>query len=497
MKNMVYMLDLLPISRSGGIALLSALLLTMVACGKNSAPPTLDPQQVEAIAEARAVCSSANIIICCIDAARRDHLGCYGYSRPTTPEIDKLAEQSVLFKNAVSDASYTLAAIASLWTGQAPDSNGLTVVGMRLPLDITTLPEACKEAGLHTAVVSSSNMIHKKFGFGDGADIFHSASSDPKQPLPLQKAWQEELAKISRKRFFLYLHIFPPHHPYELSGQFQGEFATSHLTSLAQRPEDTINRHVPESTLDILPQLDQGELVVSEAQRQHIIAMYDERLKYADWIVGRFLADLKQYQVLDNSIFILFADHGESFGEHGRWLHANTVYNAQTHIPLLIRFPVGVEKVPPAVNKLVQLSDIAPTLCFLAGLSFPNGQLQGSDFTSEIFGTSAHSGTAFSRCLKEPRLFWGIELPEGKGIFDENGNLIELYDLQRDPEEKHNLLKKDLKLKTQMVSLYSTWTQRQKHISPAAQEAIKKAAAEGRNKLDKEAYRELKALGYL
>jgi arylsulfatase A-like enzyme len=261
--------------------------------GSRTAPPSRaskpgfvgrsGPTPARAVAAAREACRRANIVIVCLDAARRDHVGCYGYARPTTPEIDRLAAQGVRFANAVSDASYTLAAVASLWSGQYPDTHGASVVGMRLPLALTTLPEVCRAAGMRTAVTTSSGIIIRAHGFGDGVDQFvpvFTARPDQGRVPDLQREWRKWLEAVGRQRFFLYVHIMPPHHPYEVAGQFRGRFDPGYAGSLAPTPE-------------ILPQLDAGKLRISQRDRRHIIAMYDESLRYGDWALGTLVRDLR------------------------------------------------------------------------------------------------------------------------------------------------------------------------------------------------------------
>ena len=455
-------------------AALVAALLGVAGCGC---------QDASGRRAARRICASANIVVCCIDAARADHIGWNGYDRPTTPEIDKLASEGVRFENAVTDATYTLAACASLFTGQYPDTHGASGVKMRIPRELTTLPEACRAAGMRTAVFSASGVIIPPHGFRDGVDHFVRVyTGDPREGrLPdQQKAWRQWLDRIGGERFFMYVHINPPHHPYERAGQFRGKFDPDYEGSLGH-------------TMEVMKKIDAGEMQVSDRDLYHIIAMYDEALLYADWAVGTLVRDLRERGLLDNTILVVFSDHGEQFGEHGRFMHSTTVYNELTHILLTARFPAGVKGASQTVAGFAQLSDVAPTLASLAGLELPADQVQGFDLTPEIFGGAQVRPAAFSRCLREPKLMRSVEIAGAKGIFDEDGKLSELYDLTVDPGEKTNLLKvarAHPELVGRVTGIWRAWAGRQKHLEAEVPPA-------GRQKLDKETREWLRAMGYL
>ncbi|UCH33984.1 MAG: sulfatase [Armatimonadota bacterium] len=420
-------------------------------------------------------------MICCVDAARADHVGCYGYGRPTTPEIDALATEGVRFANAVTDATYTLAAVASLFTGQYPDTHGASVVRMRIPLGLTTLPEACRAAGMRTGVLSASGNVIKPHGFGDGVDDFvrvYTGNPEEGRVPDLQRAWREWLAGVGDERFFMYVHIMPPHHPYEQSGQFQGTFDPDYAGTLGP-------------TSEILFKLDAGEMRASERDLRHIVAMYDEALRYADWAVGTLVGDLRERGVLDNTILVVFSDHGEAFGEHGRFLHSSTVYNELTHILLAARLPSRAKAAGRTVTGFAQLSDIAPTLASLAGLELPAEQVQGFDLAPEMFGGRAVRPAAFSRCLREPKLLWSAEVAGAKGIFDDTGDLIELYDVSEDPGEEKNVMRERRDLAQRVAAVWRAWAARQAHLGAAGE------APTRREKLDKDTREWLRSLGYL
>jgi arylsulfatase A-like enzyme len=453
------------------------------SCGraKPRAAPPAPPAASAALAAAREACANANIVICCTDAARRDHFGCYGYGRATTPEIDKLAAEGVRFTNAVTDATYTLGACASLFAGQYPDTHGASVAGMRIPLELTTLPEACRAAGMRTAVLTSSGVIIKPHGFGDGVDDFvrvYQANQADHQVPELQRAWRSWLDGIGDRRFFLYVHIMPPHHPYEEAGPFRGTFDPGYAGTLP-----------PSTTLAF--QLDAGEVRLSPRDHQHLLAMYDEVLAYGDWAVGTLVADLRQRGLLDKTLFILFSDHGEGFGEHGRYLHSNTVYDELTHIALIARLPSGVRGAKREVDDYVQLSDMAPTLSSLTGIRFPPGQLQGCDASPAMFDGHSRRSAAFSRCLREPRVLRSVEIPGAKGVFGSDGTLVELYDLKADPGERTNLAAAQTAFAGRVTGLWRDWAGRQQYVGRGEG---RRATARG---LDTETRKWLRSLGYV
>jgi len=469
----------------GGVALalLVGAFAAMPGCGGGKAAEDPAGAGVDsAVPAAREACRSASIVICCIDAARADHVGCYGYHRDTTPKIDELAAQGVRFDLAVTDAPYTRAAVASLWTGLSPDTHGCAVVGTRIPLELTTLPEACEAAGMRTAVVSSSGLIVRPHGFADGVQDFISVhTSDPYQDrVPeLRQAWCKWLDGVGGDRFFMYVHIMPPHVPYELSGQFQGRFDPDYNGSLGR-------------TWQLVDDLDNRRVEISERHRHHLIAMYDEALSYADWAVGRLVRDLQDRRLLDKTVLIVFSDHGEAFGEHGRWGHSHTVYEEMTRIPLIARFPAGVAPARPTVAGLAQLSDLAPTLASLCGLGTLGRQAQGRDLTPEIFGGPETRQAAISRSAPGPDERWSVRLPDAKGIFDREGALRELYDLDADPGEQKNLVGTEVALEGPVTDAWKTWDRQQKE-----QRQRQEAAPVGAPDLDQKTKKWLRSLGYL
>jgi arylsulfatase len=448
---------------------------------RENAAPVIEPKVLLRLNAARKACASANIVICCLDAARRDHLSCYGYERPTTPALDQLAGEGVCFENAVSDAAYTLGAIASLWTSQSVDSHGLSAVDMRLSLDTVTLPKICKKAGLRTAVFSTSANVIKAHGFGDGVDKYLTVPFDETQQAVFDKIqlnYRQWLDETGKDRFFMYLHVMPPHHPYEYAGPFKGKFSKNYQSSL-------------EPTLTSLAKLDKKTLQASEQDRRHIIALYDEALRYADSIVGTLVSDLQQRGLLDNTILVVMADHGEAFAEHGRWLHSSTVFNELTHIPLIVRFPKSVKLPAKTVPDLVQLSDLAPTLASLAGLTVPPDSFKGKDLSPALFGGAGFRHAAFSRCLAEPNLLWSVEIPGAKGIFNQRGNLTGLYDLTTDPGEKQDIKGTDVMLAQQLTAIWQKWAPQQPLIGAAIKVPPQKL------EMDEEIKKSLRSLGYL
>ncbi|HUT75579.1 MAG TPA: sulfatase [Armatimonadota bacterium] len=442
--------------------------------------PEAEPPARANLAAAQEACGAANIVICVIDAARADHLGCYGYDRPTTPEIDRVAAHGTRFTHAVTDAPFTLAAITSLYTGQYYDTHGVSTASMRIPTELVTLPEACRAAGMRTAVITGSGMIIRGHGLGDGVDHFQVIlDRDPAQgSVPaLRKAWGAWLDDNRDERFFLYVHIMPPHHPYERAGPFRGRFDRNYRGALPP-------------TSELLLQRDADVLKLSPRDVTHMVDMYDEALAYADWAVGRLVDDLRARGLLDKTVLVLLADHGEAFGEHGQFLHGNTVYNEMTHMPLILRFPAGVKGAAAEVDSLIQLSDLAPTLGALCGFQMPQEQVQGLDASGVIFGDRANARpAAFSTCLALPRIQHAVEIPGAKGIFNDRGRLVQVFDLKADPLERRNLITRRPELAQRLSALWRAWAERQTYIRGAP------PAKEG--ELDPDIREWLRTLGYL
>jgi arylsulfatase A-like enzyme len=294
-----------------------------------------------------------NVVFIVLDTVRADHLSSYGYSRETSPNLDRLAKQGVLFEKAFSTSSWTLPSHASLLTGRYPFEHGAETKNFdgRVP----TIAEVLSERGYLTACFSANVMLFTRTqGFGKGflhfADYFGTLGSKifrtfygrhVYRRVLLPSGWEdlpgrkhgpevtrEFLSWVDSNRgrpFFAVLNYFDAHDPYLPPQPFRSRF------SKLPNPGGIINSYVGRDYPKMTPEEFQGE-----------IDAYDGAIAYVDHAVGLLLQDLEARGLLDNTIVFITADHGESLGEHGLLVRASSLYRELIHVPLIVRWPKGV-----------------------------------------------------------------------------------------------------------------------------------------------------------
>jgi arylsulfatase A-like enzyme len=434
--------------------------LTIVAVGASLAVPTARylglRRAVAALPAAGA--TAPNVMILLIDTFRADHSSAYGYERPTTPRIDALAAEGVLFERAFATSSYTLASHASLITGLFPHEHGAQ---WDEPLrfndcDCPTLGGALQERGYVTAGFSSNPFwFTREHGFGQGFlvfdDYFHSpldafirtaygrAFEQVALPrlgfldIPARKQAAEVNERVLRwiddrndRPFFTFVNYFDIHDPYLPPEPYRSRFAGKPVGGV-------VNWRL--NGLD--PQL---EASVIQDERD----AYDGAITYVDEQVGLLLDALDERGALDNTIVIVTSDHGEEFGEHGHMLHGHSLYRQSVHVPLVVwnpeRVPGGLRVAEPVTN-----AALPSTIMDLLGGDrsvFPLGSLLSDPFDAP--GTAP----ALAGLVMKP---WGPEsFPTFHGamesIVDGRWHYVrhevfgpELYDLDSDFEEQQNL----------------------------------------------------------
>jgi arylsulfatase A-like enzyme/Tfp pilus assembly protein PilF len=344
---------------------------------------------------------SAPVILISVDTLRADHLSCYGASGRLTPHIDSLTKHGTLFSQASSAFPLTLPSHTALFTSTYPFTNGVEDNGVPLPSGVVTLAEVLKRAGYHTSAFVSSFVLDRRFGLNRGFDTYdglidvHNATTTPierKRPgAQVADAAMDWLDRNSSAPFFLFLHLYDLHQPYDL------------------------------------PQ---------EAKLRHGETGYTAELAYEDRVLGDFLAALNRRKLLDQTLIVFTSDHGEGLGEHGESTHGYFIYQSTLRVPLIMHWPAEFPRaLHERVDEPVSLLDVAPTILDAAGIPRP-AQMRGRSLLSagedrEIYSESLyarnHFGCATLRSLRVGRYKY-IESPKP-----------ELYDLASDPNEMRNL----------------------------------------------------------
>ncbi len=292
-----------------------------------------------------------HVLIFLVDTLRADHLGCYGYERPTSPNIDRFADDAVRFEHAVAQSSWTRPATASILTGLYPHNHGARTRNQKLGEDIPYLPEILRSVGYRALGVSTNGNAGMDFGFRRGFSHFkqlRERSARPGIHVPVRRAVDESLEWLERigpgDSFFVFVHVTDPHEPY-----FPPEPHRQHLAPEAAAGPGVLHRKEPasasHSTLDLKD-------------------LYDAEIAFVDEHFGRMLEELDRRGFLDETLVVFVADHGEEFLDHGRHGHGATLYQEQIQVPLIVRLPSRLRQPTDrsVVGAQVRQIDIVPTI---------------------------------------------------------------------------------------------------------------------------------------
>jgi arylsulfatase A-like enzyme len=380
-----------------------------------------------------------NVILLVLDAARAQQFGCYGYGRATTPEIDRIASEGVVFERAFTPAVYTLGAMSSLWTSQYPDRHHATVsYADPLPRDRLTLAETLGARGLRTAGFVANAVAGPVHGFDRGFSEFHEVyrmfEDLGSRGAAFDRVLPPWLAQHPAERFFLYAHFREPHFPYDPGPPFDTQFGPDAPLSVAQRRDKTWYTDV-----------NQGRVQATADEVAHLVRLYDGNLAYVDREVGAVRRALEAQGLWDRTVLIVTADHGEQLHEKGYVSHSAQVYEQSTHVPLIVRVPGGPRGT--RVAQMVDLLDLAPTVLDLFGASdtpFAK-QAQGTTLLPMLAGAGSRTGGAsgegvatLSRTVWD-RPVYALRDLRYKLVYDTRTGREELYDLEADGGETTNL----------------------------------------------------------
>jgi len=391
--------------RCGSFPALCACLLLASGCtgGLNGDPAA------ESLPVASGAAAGHNVLLITVDTLRADHVGAYGYRRAQTARIDSLAQSGVLFEQATTTAPITMPAHATIHTGLLPPNHGVRHNGIyRLGEEHETLAETLHRAGYATGAFVGAYVLDSRYGLGQGFDLYDDAVNPGNLPAGASQynersaarvsdaalAWLETQIDDESKPFFAWLHYFDPHFPYAA-------------------PEPFATR------LDGFP--------------------YDAEIAYTDEQIGRIIDLLVRRRVIDRTLIVFTADHGEGLGEHDELTHADLIYDSTMRVPLIVSsrtlFPRGIR----LSDGLVGSVDIAPTLLGLLGLESPEGvSFDGVD----VLGQSIDPQRAMYVETLSPLLDYGWSALHGLRRVDDKfieAPAPEYYDLEGDPAELVNL----------------------------------------------------------
>ena len=387
-----------------------------------------------------------NIILISVDTLRSDHLGAYGYDRPTSPTIDALAGEGVVFEQAICQNTNTNPSHASMLSGLYPHSHGNRDNFYRMAEDVRMLPDALHAAGYQTAgFVSGYTLKDRICGLARGFDVYDDEFSGKErqggETTDLAIAW---LRAHAGDRFFLFFHLFDPHGPYNPPAG--GPVRFEPRGPERQVAPERIPRY-QRLPLDAPEDAHWTDLRLYEAR-------YDEEIAYADSQVGRLLDQLRQLGLHERTIIVFTSDHGEALGEREHLLdHGGGIGDEEIRVPLILRLP-DRRFAGQRFNGQVESIDIAPTLAALAGVDLGGG-VQGVNLLSHLErGTGDPHPDAFIETRVIPHRWRergyqlnpreslkAVRRPDSKLVVFPGlpRNYIEFYDLRADRGEQNNI----------------------------------------------------------
>jgi arylsulfatase A-like enzyme len=293
-----------------------------------------------------------NILLLSIDTLRADHLGCYGYARDTSPNLDALAARGVLFEQVVSPAPWTMPAHASLLSGVYPRHHGVRAFGQPLPARLSTLASALGAAGYRTAAVVNFAPLAPLVESFEESWTVRPGQGDAEAVFEIASRWLAQ----EPSPFFLFLHVYDVHLPHPPRSPFL-------------EPYDGV---VTGGALQVQA-FRRGELALDADDARHLRDLYDGEIRRLDEKLGRFLEALERDGRLERTLVAVVADHGEEFFEHGSLGHGHSLHPELLRVPLILAGPTLPRGL--RVQAPVSLLDTAPTLLTLVGVP----PLTGSD----------------------------------------------------------------------------------------------------------------------
>lgn len=386
-----------------------------------------------------------NVILIVIDALRADHLGCYGYSRDTSPNIDKLAKQGVLFSRAFSHGPETKVSIPSMLTSLYPGIHSVFKLQEPLADRFITLPEILKENGYTSVLFGGFELrtfsnLDRRF---DVYQLFDTPKNYGANKGQSQLINEKALAWLNGKHskpFFLVIHYDYPHAPYDPPVPYDKIFMKE--KNMDKETEEFLHSF---NWYDDFIQFDRDrEELKNPAKLNYLISLYDGEIKYADEQIKCLLEALNMLKLSENTLIILTADHGEEFFEHRVFFHGQ-LYDELIHVPLIMKLP-GIIPQGVKVTNLVRHIDIMPTIFDILGIH-SNNIMQGQSLLPLCNGVNTPEPVVFSESELAARHMKAIRTNKFK--FIENYNMAknsfsyELYDLKSDPKERNNLMKKN------------------------------------------------------
>lgn len=449
-----------------------------------------------------------NVLLITVDTLRANHLGCYGYTRNTSPAIDSLAARGVLVSNAYAQRPKTSPSFATILTGTYPQRHGVRGVRRILPGAAYTLAESLHDLGYRTCGVVTNGNLFPAFEFDQGFDEYFFGHSTAGEGTEIALRW---LRDPGPSPFFLWVHHTDPHTPYTPPPPYDGLFVKE-----GGSQSKTLKKIKRRALGGVLP----NKLIDGPLDLDYYISQYDGEIAYTDRCIGELLSCIRGLGIADSTLVVFTADHGESLGDHDYYFqHGLLAYEASSRIPLVFSMP-GVLHSHVCGGSLFESVDIMPTILGLLGADVPP-TCQGASRTQLLMGADGgnegpagrayveagythHYGPGLTFALVKdrykfvtrdaswtirPRHVW--EFINCLVAFVETGAASdELYDIESDPGETDNLIADRPELAASMEAELTSLLRRLRGAGRLPKDGK-------REELDERTIKSLKALGYI
>mgnify|MGYP000397906295 CR=1 FL=1 len=408
-----------------------------------------------------------NILLIAIDTLRADHVSCYGYSKNTTPTLDELANEGVIFENAIAPGIPTHPGFTTIFTGMHPIEHKIVCHAGKemLSWNLSLLPEILHHHGYLTAAVDNL-VLTKGLWFIRGFDIYILSGGITvlskgakitgeivtQKAVRFLKAWKAGL--YENKPFFLFIHYWDPHTPYLPPEGFRERFykkGGTKLTPLLMKSR--WGRFILRSRWI------QGLISEGHDEKEYIDSLYDEEVLYSDWCLSRLINELKELDIYDNTLIIVTSDHGEGLGENGIYYDHHGLYDWDIRVPLILSNP---EILPhrKRIKYIVTQEDITPTILDILKIK-PPYKLDGQSLIPLI--ERSEKGRDFVVCVENTRMTkrairtnkWKLIETLRPDIYGNPAGYLELYDLEKG--ETKNLIDEEKEIAKELLFYMEKW----------------------------------------
>lgn len=452
------------------------------------------------------------VILVLVDTLRRDHLDLYGHGRETAPHLARIAREGATFNNAVAQATWTKASVPSIQTGLYPLTHTVHEFDGRLPNSAQTIAEIYRDAGYATVAFSSVMFTGKFSNLHQGYEELHEFTSltDPLHSKTSREYVDRLLPWLEQhgdSPFFVFLHVFDPHDPFEPHRPYNTLWADPSLRAEHKRREHEVQKVINHPILKrfIMPSREELESVDIPADEfiSYNQDWYDGSIREMDTQLGRLVERLQTLGLADKTLIVFTSDHGEEFLDHGRTFHGHTLYGELTNVPLVFWSPDRIEA-GLSSDAVVESVDILPTLLQISGIDVPE-VVQGDSLLPLMGGGGGawEARPAFSQQARTVHPFGTFDPAIGRyAVTTDEWKLIhnvhrrphmpefELFEVKQDPLNQNNVAEEHPEVVKELAAEIDRWRDN-------AESAMLPSDAEAMDAMDADELEKLRNLGYI